>query len=159
MADRAAAAGKRKRQFSRPPPSTGSALLPIAAYEKQIVASLRAHRVLVLAGATGSGKTTQLPAFLWRSGILSELAKEGCATLDAPAGAAVPRTHVRPLQIVVTQPRRVAAVTVARRVAEEMGAPPPGGGAGGLVGYSVRFDDATGPSTRVKFATDGMLLR
>lgn len=152
MADRHPAVGKRKRQV----PHSGAALLPIAAFEQQIVKALRENRVLVLAGATGSGKTTQLPAFLWRSGILAELAKE-CAAPEA--SGAPPRTHMRPLQIVVTQPRRVAAVTVARRVAEEMGAPPPGGGAGGLVGYSVRFDDATGPTTRVKFATDGMLLR
>ena len=56
--------------------------------------------------------------------------------------------------MVVTQPRRVAAITVAQRVANEMGAK-----LGELVGYTIRFDDKTSPHTRVKFATDGMLLR
>ena len=157
--------GKRRRQQQQHPRLAASASLPIAAYEKQIVTALRAHRVLVLAGATGSGKTTQLPAFVWRSGILAELTREAAAsqaaTVSSSAGGAAERSpsHSRPLQIVVTQPRRVAAITVARRVAEEMGVPLPGSGTGGLVGYSVRFDDATGPATRLKFATDGMLLR
>lgn len=56
--------------------------------------------------------------------------------------------------IVVTQPRRVAAVTVAARVAQEMGVP-----LGGLVGYAVRFDDRTSPATKIKYTTDGLLLR
>lgn len=141
-----------RKKRPRAPLATAAAL-PIAAFERQIVAALRARRVLILAGATGSGKTTQLPAFLWRSGILSELTREVGASKDASS------RHERPSQIVVTQPRRVAAITVARRVAEEMDAPLPGRGSSGLVGYSVRFDDATGPGTRVKFATDGMLLR
>ena len=146
--------GKRK-QAPVQTHSASSTALPIAAYRGQIVAAIRAHRVLVLAGATGSGKTTQLPAFIWRSGILADLVREKTSMRNDESGG----RDARPLQIVVTQPRRVAAITVARRVAQEMNTPPPGGASAGLVGYSVRFDDSTGPATRIKFVTDGMLLR
>ena len=103
--------------------------LPIAAKRDEIKALIAEHQVVVIAGETGSGKTTQLPK------ICLELGR-GQAGLIA---------H--------TQPRRIAARSVATRVAEELGTP-----LGGLVGYQVRFEDQTGPSSLVKLMTDGILL-
>ena len=103
--------------------------LPIAAHADDIIALIRAHPVLVVAGETGSGKTTQLPKLC----------------LAAGRGAAG--------MIGCTQPRRIAARTVARRVAEELNVP-----LGGAVGYQVRFSDNVGSNTAVKFMTDGILL-
>jgi len=102
--------------------------LPIYRYERAILDALAEHRVIVLEGPTGSGKTTQLPKILLRGG------------LDAGV-------------IGVTQPRRIAAVSVAWRIAEELGVP-----LGHEVGYAIRFDDRTGPETVVKIMTDGILL-
>ncbi|RHY25140.1 hypothetical protein DYB32_008503 [Aphanomyces invadans] len=106
--------------------------LPIFAWKKTILDNLRKHRVLILVGETGSGKTTQLPQYVLES------------HMTAP--------HKR---IAVTQPRRVAAITVAQRVAAEMNTTIPGG----PVGYCVRFDDTTSSATKLKFMTDGMLVR
>ncbi len=103
--------------------------LPILARRAEIEAALRAHRVVVVAGETGSGKTTQLPQILH-------------------ALAADPRRA-----IAHTQPRRLAARAVASRIAEEMRVP-----LGGLVGYKVRLDDRTSGATRIKVMTDGVLL-
>ncbi len=103
--------------------------LPITAEAERIVALIREHPVVVVAGETGSGKTTQLPK------------------LCLAAGRGVAGT------IGCTQPRRIAARAVATRVAEELKTPP-----GGLVGYQVRFTDNVGPDTRIKFMTDGILL-
>ncbi len=103
--------------------------LPICARREEIVAALRAHQVLIVAGETGSGKTTQLPKMCLDAG-LAERGKIGC-----------------------TQPRRVAAMSVSRRVAEELGVT-----WGREVGCKMRFADDTGRDTRVKFMTDGILL-
>nr|WP_243412364.1 DUF3418 domain-containing protein [Lysobacter telluris] len=103
--------------------------LPIASQAERIVALLRDHQVVVVAGETGSGKTTQLPK-------LCLLAGRGAAGM-----------------IGCTQPRRIAARSVARRVAEELQVP-----IGGAVGYQVRFNDAIGEQTAIKFMTDGILL-
>jgi ATP-dependent helicase HrpA len=103
--------------------------LPIAAAADRIVELLRTRQVLVVAGETGSGKTTQLPKLCLAAGLGSR-GLIGC-----------------------TQPRRIAARTVARRVAEELGVP-----LGGAVGYQVRFNESVGPQTLVKFMTDGILL-
>jgi ATP-dependent helicase HrpA len=103
--------------------------LPIAAAADEIVALIRAHQVVVIAGETGSGKTTQLPKLC----------------LAAGRGAAG--------MIGCTQPRRIAARAVARRVAEELQVP-----LGGAVGFQVRFNDNVGPETAIKFMTDGILL-
>ena len=132
------------------PPS--GAQLPIAQYRDAIVDAVRRCPVTVLVGETGSGKTTQLPRFLYEAGLAGEA---GGAGGGAGGGGGASRARM----IVVTQPRRVAAITVARRVAAEMRTPLGAGAGAGLVGYSVRFDDTTGPRTRIKFATDGMLLR
>ncbi len=103
--------------------------LPIAAEAERIVGLIRDHQVVVIAGETGSGKTTQLPKLC----------------LAAGRGAAG--------MIGCTQPRRIAARAVARRVAEELKTP-----LGGLVGFQVRFNDNVGERTAVKFMTDGILL-
>ena len=103
--------------------------LPISARVEDIAKAVDAHPVVVVAGATGSGKTTQLPKVALAMG-------RGLEKL-----------------IGVTQPRRIAATSVAARVAEELGSP-----LGTDVGYQIRFDDRTGPRTYVKFMTDGILL-
>ncbi|MFT3791329.1 MAG: ATP-dependent RNA helicase HrpA [Rudaea sp.] len=103
--------------------------LPIAARADEIVALIRKHPVIVLAGETGSGKSTQLPKLCLAAG-------RGRAGL-----------------IGCTQPRRVAARSVARRVVSELGTE-----LGGLVGYQVRFAEQAGERTLIKFMTDGILL-
>ena len=103
--------------------------LPIAAHREKILAALARHQVIIVSGDTGSGKTTQLPK-------LALLAGRG-----------------RLGRIGVTQPRRLAAVSMARRVAEELQ-----GQLGRAVGYQVRFDDHTTDETVIKFMTDGILL-
>ncbi|RAL00270.1 putative ATP dependent RNA helicase [Aspergillus ibericus CBS 121593] len=108
-----------------------AALLPIARHKQSLLYLVETYPVTIVVGQTGSGKTTQLPQYLDQAGW--------CA--DGKA-------------IAVTQPRRVAATTVAARVAEEMRCK-----LGEEVGYSIRFEDLTSASTRIKFLTDGMLLR
>lgn len=108
------------------PAITYPAELPVSGRRDDIARAIRDHQVVVVAGATGSGKTTQLPK------ICLELGRESIA-------------H--------TQPRRIAARTIAERVAEELGSD-----LGGLVGYQVRFTDRVSESTRIKVMTDGILL-
>jgi ATP-dependent helicase HrpA len=103
--------------------------LPIAARSEEIVRLIQDHPVVVLAGETGSGKTTQLPKLCLAAG-------RGVAGM-----------------IGCTQPRRIAARTVARRVASELGTT-----VGELVGFQVRFDERVGDASLVKFMTDGILL-
>ena len=103
--------------------------LPVSARREEIAAAIRDHQVVIVAGETGSGKTTQLPK------ICLELGRGVTGTIG----------H--------TQPRRIAARTVAERIAEELGVP-----LGGAVGYQVRFTDEVGPTTLVKLMTDGILL-
>ncbi|CAI8614223.1 unnamed protein product [Vicia faba] len=105
--------------------------LPIAPVEKRLIQEVRKNDILIIVGETGSGKTTQIPQFLFDA----EFCRDGKV-------------------IGITQPRRVAAVTVAKRVADECGVE-----LGQKVGYSVRFDDSTSNSTRIKYMTDGLLLR
>lgn len=95
-----------------------------------ILSAVKSNRALVLVGETGSGKTTQVPQYLYHNGW----------TKDGMIG--------------ITQPRRVAATAIARRVAEETATK-----LGELVGYAVRFDDCTSRRTKIKYMTDGMLLR
>jgi ATP-dependent RNA helicase DHR2 len=108
--------------------------LPIWPQADTIRASLKKNNVLVLTGETGSGKSTQVPQFLANEPWCSKC-------------------------IAITQPRRVAAISLARRVAEEMGTFMGSQSPAAKVGYSVRFDNATGPSTKIKFLTEGMLLQ
>ncbi|KAH7378753.1 pre-mRNA-splicing factor ATP-dependent RNA helicase PRP16 [Pyrenochaeta sp. MPI-SDFR-AT-0127] len=108
--------------------------LPIWPQADSIRAALRKNNILVLTGETGSGKSTQVPQFL-----ASEPWCKKC--------------------IAITQPRRVAAISLARRVADEMGSFMGSQSPAAKVGYSVRFDNATGPNTKIKFLTEGMLLQ
>ncbi|WP_312974853.1 ATP-dependent RNA helicase HrpA [Stutzerimonas nitrititolerans] len=103
--------------------------LPIAAKRDEIKAALEKHQVLVIAGETGSGKTTQLPKI--------------CLEIGRGVHGLIGHT----------QPRRLAARSVATRVAEEIGAP-----LGELVGYQVRFEDQSTERTLIKLMTDGILL-
>ncbi|MHA3771007.1 ATP-dependent RNA helicase HrpA [Verrucomicrobiota bacterium sgz303538] len=103
--------------------------LPISSRREEIVAALRAHQVLIIAGETGSGKTTQLPKMCLEAG-LAERGRIGC-----------------------TQPRRVAAMSISRRVAEELQT-----AWGREVGCKIRFNDDTSRETQIKFMTDGILL-
>ncbi|MEV2277993.1 ATP-dependent RNA helicase HrpA [Nocardiopsis sp. NPDC049922] len=103
--------------------------LPVSARREDIAAAIRDHQVVIVAGETGSGKTTQLPK------ICLELGRGVMGTIG----------H--------TQPRRLAARTVAERIADEVGTP-----LGETVGYKVRFTDSSGDSTLVKLMTDGILL-
>jgi ATP-dependent helicase HrpA len=103
--------------------------LPVSARRAEIAAALRDHQVVIVAGETGSGKTTQLPKI--------------CLELGRGARGLIGHT----------QPRRIAARTVAARIAEELRTP-----LGGLVGYQVRFTDQTADGTLVKLMTDGVLL-
>ncbi|GLC37757.1 hypothetical protein PLESTB_001473700 [Pleodorina starrii] len=109
---------------------SGTDSLPIRQFSKDILAAVESNDVIVVIGETGSGKTTQLSQILLEAGYASQ-------------GV-----------IAVTQPRRVGAVTVAKRVAEERGVQ-----LGREVGYAVRFEDCTSVATRIKYLTDGTLLR
>ena len=123
---------------------------PIASFRSEIHASLREHQVLIIRGATGSGKSTQVPQF-----ILNDLlpAHPSSSSSSSSSSSTLPLPN-----ILVTEPRRVAATTLAERVALEQGSSPPGE-AGSTVGYQVRLDSRTSPETRVTFVTVGVLLR
>ncbi|KAF2183939.1 P-loop containing nucleoside triphosphate hydrolase protein [Zopfia rhizophila CBS 207.26] len=108
--------------------------LPIVAEEQKIMEAIHNNDVVVVWGATGSGKTTQVPQFLYEAGY------------GAPDGPT-------PGMIGVTQPRRVAAVSMSKRVGDELG------DAGSKVAYQIRFDTSTSAKTAIKFMTDGVLLR
>ena len=127
--------------------------LPIFNNADEIRQKLREQDVMLLVGETGSGKSTQIPQFLvnefWCRPMPVQIPKEDGSTRSATVGGC----------IAITQPRRVAAITLARRVAEEMGTPLGSSSPASKVGYSVRFDTSVSPSTRVKFLTEGMLLQ
>ena len=125
----AASAARRDARAARVPAISIDQSLPIAARSDEIVELIRRHQVVVLAGETGSGKTTQLPKLCLAAG-------RGVAGL-----------------IGCTQPRRIAARSVARRVAEELGSE-----VGQLVGFQVRFTDQVSDASLIKFMTDGILL-
>ena len=110
--------------------------LPILGAEHDIVDAINHHPITVICGETGCGKTTQVPQFLYEAGY----GDEDC--LDHPGAVAV------------TQPRRVAVTSTATRVAKELSVK-----LGGEVGYQVRYDKRVGASPRIKFMTDGVLLR
>jgi len=107
--------------------------LPVYAFQKRLIETIRENQVVVIEGETGSGKTTQIPQFLVDAGFSNQ--GKTCTAC--------------------TQPRRVAATSIAARVADEMDVE-----LGYEVGYTIRFEDVSDPSrTVLKFVTDGMLLR
>ncbi|EGR47965.1 helicase [Trichoderma reesei QM6a] len=108
-----------------------SSLLPIAKHRESLLYVIETYPVTIVIGQTGSGKSTQIPQFLEKAGWCSDGKIIG-----------------------VTQPRRVAATTVALRVADEVGCE-----IGKEVGYSIRFEDVTSSATKIKFLTDALLIR
>ncbi|KAJ1960025.1 DEAH-box ATP-dependent RNA helicase prp22 [Dipsacomyces acuminosporus] len=104
--------------------------LPVYKLREEFVEAVSKHQFLVVVGDTGSGKTTQLTQYLYEEGFTRN-GRIGC-----------------------TQPRRVAATSVAKRVAEEVGCR-----LGAEVGYTIRYEDCTSPETKIKYCTDGMLIR
>ncbi|BDU23026.1 ATP-dependent RNA helicase HrpA [Dyella sp. GSA-30] len=128
-ADIETSAAKRRARVAAKPPIRLDESLPITARADEIVKLIREHQVVVIAGETGSGKTTQLPKLCLAAGR-GEAGMIGC-----------------------TQPRRLAARSVARRVAEELATP-----LGDKVGFQVRFNDQVSEQSLIKFMTDGILL-
>ncbi|KAL9029057.1 MAG: hypothetical protein Q9196_002665, partial [Gyalolechia fulgens] len=108
--------------------------LPIVAEEQKIMEAIYKNPTIVIWGATGSGKTTQVPQFLYEAGF------------GDPSSP-------NPGMIGITQPRRVAAVSMAKRVSAELGGVP------GKVAYQIRFESSVGDKTAIKFMTDGILIR
>eukprot|EP00741_Cyanophora_paradoxa_P023533 tig00021589_g22735.t1 len=105
--------------------------LPIYKLKKELIDAIMNNQILIVIGETGSGKTTQMTQYVVEAGLARGGKRVGC-----------------------TQPRRVAAMSVAKRVAEEFGCR-----LGQEVGYAIRFEDCTSPETVIKYMTDGMLLR
>ncbi|KAG2382425.1 hypothetical protein C9374_005627 [Naegleria lovaniensis] len=105
--------------------------LPIYSMRDKLIQAVNENQVIIIVGETGSGKTTQLTQYLHEAGYTQNGKKIGC-----------------------TQPRRVAAMSVAARVADEMNTK-----LGDKVGYTIRFEDCTSENTLIKYMTDGMLLR
>ncbi|KAF4556653.1 ATP-dependent RNA helicase-like protein 2 [Elsinoe fawcettii] len=118
--------------------------LPVVQEEQRIMEAIHNNRITIVCGATGSGKTTQVPQMMFESGYGSKIGDASASKTDDKRTKGI---------IGVTQPRRVAATSVANRVAVEMG------DMKNRVGHQVRFDSAVGPSTAIKFMTDGILLR
>ncbi|KAI9895825.1 hypothetical protein PsorP6_018491 [Peronosclerospora sorghi] len=116
--------------------------LPALAHREELLRALKDHQVVICVGETGSGKTTQIPQFLDACGAYTDV--------NASPNEASSRC------IAITQPRRVATVSVAGRVAEEMNTSV---GLDGFVGYAIRFESKCSPHTRLKFVTDGVLVR
>ena len=119
----------KKMRIDSFPPVSINPDLPIAARQAEIIAAVKAHPVVIVSGATGSGKTTQIPKMCVAAGLGRD-GRIGC-----------------------TQPRRIAALTIARRISTELGT-----ASGTAVGYKIRFSDRTADKTLVKIMTDGILL-
>ncbi|CAH0521625.1 unnamed protein product [Peronospora belbahrii] len=115
--------------------------LPAVAHREELLSALESHQVVICVGETGSGKSTQIPQFL-----------DACGAYTAVKCDQGGISHC----VAITQPRRVATVSVAHRVAEEMNTRV---GGDGFVGYSIRFESRCSDQTRLKFLTDGVLVR
>lgn len=126
---RASAAMRQARQDNCPKSLGFDPHLPITAKKQEIIGAIQNHPVVIISGETGSGKTTQIPKF--------------CIAAGRGTGG----------MIGCTQPRRIAAITVAKRIAFELNEP-----MGQSVGYKIRFDDKTPAKAYIKLMTDGILL-
>ena len=124
-----ASAKLRQERFQRIPQISYPEELPITSYRDAIVSAIQSHQVLIIAGETGSGKTTQLPKMCLQAGQ-GVAAKIGC-----------------------TQPRRIAATSMTHRISNELNSE-----IGKAVGYKIRFSDNTSPHTFIQMMTDGILL-
>ena len=120
---------KRSNRFKNIPKLNFDSELPIVDRADEILEAIRHHQVVIISGETGSGKTTQIPKLCLAAG----------RGVDGMIGC--------------TQPRRIAATTVARRIADELGED-----LGQSVGYKIRFQDRTSPDAYIKLMTDGILL-
>ncbi|MDR0593440.1 MAG: DEAD/DEAH box helicase, partial [Bifidobacteriaceae bacterium] len=131
--------------------------LPVSGHRDEIVSAIAANQVVIVAGETGSGKTTQIPKMLLEMGYGGGRADAAVAVDDAAGSprrrqpASAPGRRGR--MIAHTQPRRIAARATAERISEELGT-----ALGRAVGYQVRFTDHSSPETRLKVMTDGVLL-
>lgn len=105
-----------------------SAKLPVESYKEQILVAIEQHNVVVISGETGSGKTTKIPQFILDANIANGSSRAPC--------------------IYVTQPRRIAAVSIATRVSAERKIP-----LGHTVGYQIRNESKTSPETKLTFVT------
>lgn len=150
---------KQKRLLNMPP-LTGNLIkersnLPVYQHRNELCTLVADNDVVLVVAETGSGKSTQIPAYISQSGILKKSAKAAAAS--AVTGNTASNHQKFGRSICVTQPRRVAAITLASRVSSELNCTP-----GTIVGHRVRFDDTTdlrGQHTKIIYATDGMLLR
>ncbi|KAG5834335.1 hypothetical protein ANANG_G00260440 [Anguilla anguilla] len=114
--------------------------LPVFQHRQRVLEAIRRHRVVVVAGETGSGKSTQVPQF-----ILDDLLAGG--------------PEAQPCSVVVTQPRRISAMSLATRVSQELGCEDGPGAKTSLCGYQIRMETRSGDSTRLLYCTTGVLLR
>eukprot|EP00644_Phytophthora_capsici_P007788 jgi/Phyca11/554408/estExt2_Genewise1Plus.C_PHYCAscaffold_610155 len=126
---------------TKSPHATPKVPLPALTHREELLDALKENQVVVCVGETGSGKTTQLPQYLHACGAYTSSERDDTETAQC---------------IAITQPRRVATVSVAQRVAEEMHTSV---GGDGLVGYSIRFESRCSGQTKLKFLTDGVLVR
>ena len=138
--------------------------LPVYQHSTEIVDLISNNDVVLVVAETGSGKSTQIPAYVHESGLLLNQSAKATIAATQTTTTAVTTTLKKKKQrkygrtICVTQPRRVAAITLAKRVSDELDCIP-----GSIVGHRVRFDDSTdihgADTTSIIYATDGMLLR